>query len=758
MADDKKFKISVDTENVKKAFAELKSGIGKIGDNIKNSLEKPLQTIGKVGSAALKGIGNAGSKAFKGIGGDAKKSLDDVNKKLKDTGDQAKETSKATGDLSSNVKSMKDSMSLSNIAANGLGGAMKNLTTGFKLVIKQMWLMVANPIGAILSAIVAVAGALYLIFKDFGPLLDKIDQQFAAVGAAVNKVKNAFQQFIAGNASLKDSFKDLGDEMVEAAKAARELKAAEQELGDATIIQAGKNAQNRAEINKLILASKDLSKSDAERIKINDEVTRLEQENFDQNKKLVEEEIRIAQENIINKRDLTEEEKGFIRDLNLEKIKDLKNLGRFTEKEEQILTDMLIKRVDLEDKTTAIIEKANNRRAALSEAEKRDQQSAIDKKAAANAKADDDKIKATENNLKLLKLKQEEYDKEKVLVDGKKDEDYIKKIKENLKIIYAAEVAAADEKLKLGKINSQEHEILVIEAGKREKSVVDKINADILDSEKKYADEQKAINDKKLADDAKLLEEEKKLQKDRVDISKYALDQIKNDEFALYEDKIKILKDYYDKSIELAELNGEDTTLLRKEQLQAENDLYNEHLSKKQNQALEGIAYINNLDEQATQFRSNLLANQLKSGKINQEDYDKSIKEIEIKAAKRKKAYAIAETIVNTAASIMGIWKDVPKVDYGISAGIISGAVGLLGAAQIATIASTPIDGAGGSIPSGSIPEGGANAAQAPSTSFTFDEVKPQQAPAPVVKTYVVSSDIRTQDQLDRKIIGNGTI
>ena len=68
MADDKKFKISVNTENVKKAFAELKTDIGKIGDNIKNSLEKPLQTVGKVGSAALKGIGNVGSKAFKGIG------------------------------------------------------------------------------------------------------------------------------------------------------------------------------------------------------------------------------------------------------------------------------------------------------------------------------------------------------------------------------------------------------------------------------------------------------------------------------------------------------------------------------------------------------------------------------------------------------------------------------------------------------------------------------------------------------------------
>lgn len=107
------------------------------------------------------------------------------------------------------------------------------------------------------------------------------------------------------------------------------------------------------------------------------------------------------------------------------------------------------------------------------------------------------------------------------------------------------------------------------------------------------------------------------------------------------------------------------------------------------------------IDENATQFAKNLLANKLKSGKISEEQYDKQLAEIEKKAANRKKAYAISDTIINTASAIIGIWKDFPKVDFGITAGIMSGVVGVLGATQVAKIASTPTDFATGGIVSG---------------------------------------------------------
>ena len=149
---------------------------------------------------------------------------------------------------------------------------------------------------------------------------------------------------------------------------------------------------------------------------------------------------------------------------------------------------------------------------------------------------------------------------------------------------------------------------------------------------------------------------------------------------------------------------------------------------------------------------------------ISEEDrhypkYDKKIAEIEKKAAQRKKAYAIADTIINTAAAIIGIWKDFPKDDFGATAAIMSVGMGILGAAQVATIASTPVDGSstGSASGGGSMPSSSGTGGTAPTTSFSFAEAPktPETQPA---RTYVVSKEVTTQQQLDRQIISNGTI
>jgi hypothetical protein len=642
MADDKKFKMSVNTENVKKAFAELKSGIGKIGDDIKNSLEKPLQTVGKVGSAALKGIGNVGSKAFKGIG----------------TAIKGAGIGLLIGTLASLWEALKKNQKIMDLISNAINTMsifIKPLIDGVASMVEKFQ---AN--NDLLEKMKGIIGNLITV------ALTPLKISFYSIQAGIQAAMLAWEKSFLGGKD-PEKIKQLTEDLNETKEALKEVAV--------TAVDAGKDFA--ANIGTVVKG-----------------VTNVVKETV--------QEVKTAYKNMDVDATLAQAKAA------TQAKKDLERLSREQEKIVKIAEIAAEKQRGLRDDDTKTFE---------------------------------ERIKANEELSKTLEQQ------------AKDEIDNINKRIEAQKLINSIEGETEEGKNAILDLNNA---ILDVEKRITGQEREQQSNANALRKEQEaYTAE---IKKQEEEEKQKALNEAKNIAKNKVDISKYALDQIKNDEFALYEDKIKILKDYYDKSIELAELNGEDTTLLRKEQLQAENDLYNEHLSKKQNQALEGIAYINNLDEQATQFRSNLLANQLKSGKINQEEYDKKLKEIEIKAAKRKKAYAIAETIVNTAASIMGIWKDVPKVDYGISAGIISGAVGLLGAAQIATIASTPIDGAGGSIPSGSIPEGGANAAQAPSTSFTFDEVKPQQAPAPVVKTYVVSSDIRTQDQLDRKIIGNGTI
>lgn len=196
-----------------------------------------------------------------------------------------------------------------------------------------------------------------------------------------------------------------------------------------------------------------------------------------------------------------------------------------------------------------------------------------------------------------------------------------------------------------------------------------------------------------------------------------------------------------------------------KERLQKEKDDFEKLQNAKIDMALTSIEAISQMDAAATQFSINLLDKKLKTGQINQETYDKKLAEIQEKAAKREKAFAVASTIINTAAAIMGIWKDFPKVDFGTTAAIMSGVVGSLGAAQVAAILATPTQTSSGSAPSGSVststPSTGGGTA--PNTSFTFDNT-PQTQQQPVIKTYVLTKDVDNQQQLDRQIINNATI
>lgn len=63
----------------------------------------------------------------------------------------------------------------------------------------------------------------------------------------------------------------------------------------------------------------------------------------------------------------------------------------------------------------------------------------------------------------------------------------------------------------------------------------------------------------------------------------------------------------------------------------------------------------------------------------------------ERKQAKARKVSALAEIAISTAQAIMSIWAQVPKFDFGISAGVMTGFVSALGAIQMATVLATPI-------------------------------------------------------------------
>lgn len=70
---------------------------------------------------------------------------------------------------------------------------------------------------------------------------------------------------------------------------------------------------------------------------------------------------------------------------------------------------------------------------------------------------------------------------------------------------------------------------------------------------------------------------------------------------------------------------------------------------------------------------------------------DKKIREEKIKAAKAEKANALFQIGINTATAILGIWAQVPKWDFGISAAALTAFVSSLGALQAAAVLAKPI-------------------------------------------------------------------
>jgi tubulin-specific chaperone A len=100
--------------------------------------------------------------------------------------------------------------------------------------------------------------------------------------------------------------------------------------------------------------------------------------------------------------------------------------------------------------------------------------------------------------------------------------------------------------------------------------------------------------------------------------------------------------------------------------------------------------------------REKSLKNQLDRGIISQEEYEASVQslneeterkkaQLEYEAAKRQRVIQIGQIIANTAQAIMSIWAQVPKFDFGATAGILTGIVSALGALQVATVLSTPL-------------------------------------------------------------------
>lgn len=73
-----------------------------------------------------------------------------------------------------------------------------------------------------------------------------------------------------------------------------------------------------------------------------------------------------------------------------------------------------------------------------------------------------------------------------------------------------------------------------------------------------------------------------------------------------------------------------------------------------------------------------------------EEALEKRKKQLQVESARRQKAIAVAQAVINTALAIGNALATVPKVDFGVSTAVLVALYSVLGAAQVATIIAQP--------------------------------------------------------------------
>lgn len=374
-------------------YEKQKINIGNYTQSIKDAIGESGLLGGKLQQVTQ--VFQTFSPIFNTLNADIKNTINQMNffgSSTQTAGTQATNTAQGTQQLT--------------IAQKALAGGL-NVATGATRVFTLA--LAATGIGLIIGAIILLIS----YFKTFDPIVDKLEQAFSAVGAAVRVFQQAIVSVFSSLENLGKfisdpigSLKELAGAMGEAASAASNLKERQQELEDAQRAQSVANKKQEGEINRLMLQSKDRSKSEQERIDLLNKAEKINQDNFKQNQKLSQQQTDNAIESARISGKLNEQEMANLRKRGTEYAIFLLNEGKITEDEVNLIEDAENAKIEIYNRSTAEQEKIINRRnlqlekqeaeakKAAEEEEKRQQ------KAIENAKKrQDEAIKAMQTEL-----------------------------------------------------------------------------------------------------------------------------------------------------------------------------------------------------------------------------------------------------------------------------------------------------------------------------------------------------------------------
>ena len=419
------------------------------------------------------------------------------------------------------LKALSDELKKQEGAVGDTRRNVGNYAEGFKSALGDL-----NAFGVSANTVTKGLDAAKLGFQSAGGGVKGFSAALATTGLpliilAVQQLINVFQEFkpIAdavenGVRALKDAFGALisGGSISEAVKQGQELLEVMRDLEDTENAFAISLEKSKVQIDRLVISSKDRTKTEKERIALIDEANKIEEkaykESVSRNEVLLKKQIEIfSQKNKINGEELDLLTKGTNAEALALRTR-LERSSKFNESELKTIQDGLKKRVELEGQSLVLQEKLQNRRNALLESISSEQEKANEK-----AKAQDEKrLEERKKHLDELKKAQEAYNKnfealtdEFYATDRERLEKSYEKKFESITGNSAKEVALRTE------IERQKLEALA----KLEEEQQKKLEA----QRKKNADAEKAIEAKKFNDKIEQNKRSLDLELEAVDLS-----------------------------------------------------------------------------------------------------------------------------------------------------------------------------------------------------------------------------------------------
>ena len=209
--------------------------------------------------------------------------------------------------FSSQLSNISDGFKKGTKNAKAMSGANKAMAVSANIGTGAMRVLALSIAAIGIGVLLIAVGALFAAFKKIQPVMDRVNQIFAGIGAAVDVLidrlagvgeilLNIFNQpFSKTLGDIKGQFEGIGDEMEREIALAVELEKRMQNLKDTEIAQIGLQAQRRKMIEQNRILAKDELKSFEERESALRTALALEQANLSEQLDIAREKAEISQ-------------------------------------------------------------------------------------------------------------------------------------------------------------------------------------------------------------------------------------------------------------------------------------------------------------------------------------------------------------------------------------------------------------------------------------------------------------------------------